>query len=162
MKKIGLIAAFDKNRLIGINNKLPWKIKDEMSFFKQKTTNNIIVMGSNTYFSLSKPLPNRLNFVLSSRSINNDLIYCFRDIFSCIDFCSNFTKDVFVIGGKKVYQSFLENNLIDYMYISVIKNSYKVDNPEEAVYFPCIDDELWQKERILNHDIFDVYYYKKK
>lgn len=64
--KIKLIVAFDKKYNIGKNNKLLWNIKEDLQLFKQFTENQIVVMGRNTYDSIGKPLPNRINIVLSN------------------------------------------------------------------------------------------------
>jgi len=160
IKDIGLIVACDEKRLIGVDNNLPWKIKEEMKFFKEKTINNIVIMGSKTYNSLNKPLENRLNFVITSKKIDNNKVFCFNDIFVCLDFCKKYDKKIFVIGGESIYRFFLENNLVNYMYISVIKSVFSCQgNP---VYFPEIKEEFWDKDLFLRHELFDVYYYKKK
>ena len=68
---ITLIAGIDRNSLIGNNGKLPWKIQEDMNFFKTVTTNNIVVMGRKTYISIGSPLKNRVNVILSSSIVEN-------------------------------------------------------------------------------------------
>ena len=63
--KIKLITAYDKNKLIGVDNKLPWDLPEDLKHFKKSTLNKTIIMGKNTYLSLKKPLPNRVNIVIS-------------------------------------------------------------------------------------------------
>ena len=68
---INIIVAVDKNLGIGKNNKLLAHIKSDLEYFKRTTNGHIIVMGYNTYLSLpKKPLPNRLNIVLTKKDIN--------------------------------------------------------------------------------------------
>ena len=65
---MNLILACDSNYGIGIQNKLPWSIKDDLKHFKKITSssnNNVVIMGKNTYLSFKKPLPNRINIVVS-------------------------------------------------------------------------------------------------
>lgn len=65
--KIAIIAAVSKNNVIGINGVLPWKIREELSYFREKTLNKPIIMGSNTFRSINfNPLPGRYNIVLTS------------------------------------------------------------------------------------------------
>lgn len=65
--KIAIIAAVSKNNVIGINGILPWKIREELSYFREKTLNKPIIMGSNTFRSINfNPLPGRYNIVLTS------------------------------------------------------------------------------------------------
>lgn len=160
--KIGLIVAHDKNRLIGVDNKLPWKIKEEINFFKEVTTDNIIIMGSKTYCSLGRPLPNRINIVLTSSKIEQNNLYSFNNVEDCLNFCKklNLNKEILVIGGESIYNYFLLNNLIDYMYVSLIDATY--EQKGKCSYFPEIQDILWDKKLILKKDLFEVYYYKKK
>ncbi|MDE7112493.1 MAG: dihydrofolate reductase, partial [Malacoplasma sp.] len=61
----------DLQRGIGKNNTIPWKIKEEMNFFKNTTINKTVVMGKNTFLSIKKPLVNRKNIVISSTLKNN-------------------------------------------------------------------------------------------
>jgi len=67
--KIYLIAGMATNRVIGNKNTLPWHYSEDLKHFKNLTTGHTIVMGSNTYFSIGKPLPNRRNIVLTRAAI---------------------------------------------------------------------------------------------
>ena len=66
--KIILIAAMAKNRVIGLDNQMPWHLPADLQHFKRRTTNATVVMGRNTYESIGKPLPNRENWVVSRTS----------------------------------------------------------------------------------------------
>ena len=63
---IGLIVAYDKNRVIGNKGRIPWRIKGEQLRFKNLTTGNVVVMGRRSYEEIGRPLPNRLTIVVSS------------------------------------------------------------------------------------------------
>jgi len=65
MKHFKAIAAMSLNRVIGAGNKIPWHLPEDFKWFKQLTTGNVVVMGRKTFESLGKPLPNRVNIVLS-------------------------------------------------------------------------------------------------
>lgn len=65
MKYFKAIAAMSLNRVIGQGNKIPWHLPEDFKWFKQMTTGNVVIMGRKTFESLGKPLPNRINIVLS-------------------------------------------------------------------------------------------------
>ena len=105
---IGIVAV-DRNGAIGKGGKLPWHYSADMKFFKQTTIGNACVMGYNTWLTLKKPLPNRLNIVLSRKAEipPQESLVVMRDIDSVLAMGKVLTTDLFVIGGAKVYESFL-------------------------------------------------------
>ena len=105
---IGIVAV-DRNGAIGKGGKLPWHYSADMKFFKETTTGNACVMGYKTWQTLKKPLPNRLNIVLSRRSeiAPQDSVVLLRDVEPVLEKEKTLTCDLFVIGGAQVYQSFL-------------------------------------------------------
>lgn len=155
---INLIVAADPDMNIGKNNGLPWKIKEDLKLFKELTTNNIVIMGRNTYESIGKPLPNRINIVITSKKINDNL-YTFQSVEEAIKYCKkiDLNKKIFIIGGKKIYQYCLENNIVDQIFISKIKKRYEGD-----VKFPEFKEFEWQKEFKKEYEEFDLWIYKKK
>ncbi len=107
---IGIVAV-DRNGAIGKDGKLPWHYSADMKFFKETTTGNACVMGYNTWLTLKKPLPNRLNIVLSRKAdiAQQDSVVVCRDVESVLSMAKDLEGDLFVIGGEQVYQSFLTN-----------------------------------------------------
>jgi dihydrofolate reductase len=105
---IGIVAV-DQNGAIGKDGKLPWHYSADMKFFKETTTGNAVVMGSKTWLTLKKPLPNRLNIVLSRQAEidPHDYIVVLRDVDSILSTAKNLGSDLYVIGGEQVYRSFL-------------------------------------------------------
>jgi dihydrofolate reductase len=105
---IGIVAV-DKNGAIGKGGKLPWHYSADMKFFKETTTGNAVVMGHNTWRSLKKPLPNRLNIVLSRQSDiePQESLLVLRSVESVLSTAKVLETDLYVIGGEQVYQSFL-------------------------------------------------------
>lgn len=63
---IALIAALSKNRVIGKEGRIPWKIKGEQKRFKELTTGNVVIMGRRSYEEIGRPLPGRITIVVSS------------------------------------------------------------------------------------------------
>ena len=105
---IGIVAV-DKNGAIGKGGKLPWHYSADMRFFKETTTGNACVMGYKTWLTLKKPLPNRLNIVLSRQSEIDpqDSVLVLRDVESVLSLAKDLKGDLFVIGGEQVYRTFL-------------------------------------------------------
>ena len=105
---IGIVAV-DRHGAIGKGGKLPWHYSADMKFFKATTTGNACVMGYKTWLTLKRPLPNRLNIVLSRQSkiAPQDSLLVLRDVESVLSLAGDLKGDLFVIGGEQVYQSFL-------------------------------------------------------
>src|SRR4029453_2759296 len=100
---IGIVAV-DRNGAIGKGGKLPWHYSADMKFFKETTTGNAVVMGHKTWLTLTKPLPNRLNIVLSRKSEiePEESVLVLRDIKSVLATAESLKTDLFVIGGEQV------------------------------------------------------------
>lgn len=105
---IGIVAV-DRNLAIGKGGQLPWHYSADMKFFKQTTTGNAVVMGRRTWFTLKGPLKDRVNIVLSRDASfqSNDAIKVMGDVDAVLDYARNQDSHLFVIGGAKVYHSFL-------------------------------------------------------
>jgi dihydrofolate reductase len=105
---IGIVAV-DRNGAIGKDGKLPWHYSADLKFFKATTTGHAVVMGHNTWRSLKKPLPNRVNIVLS-RTAEIDAqesVVVLDNVESVLAVANHLKGDLFVIGGAQVYKSFL-------------------------------------------------------
>jgi dihydrofolate reductase len=142
-KLVSLIFACTLEGGIGYNNKIPWDIKDDLNKFKEvtmqttdKIKKNAVIMGSNTYNSLPvKKLKDRINIVITRWKDNNDIytsndIYKFTNINKALEYCNNSNEidNIFIIGGSYLYNYFLENNnLVDKIYLSIIKEHYDCD-----------------------------------
>ena len=98
---VKLIVAIDLQGNIGRNNDLLFHMKEDMKFFREKTTNNIVVMGYNTWLSLNeKKLPNRENIVLTDEIMPN--VITSNDIFKVINSYKDDDRDIYIIGGAYV------------------------------------------------------------
>lgn len=104
MVKITAIAAIDDKRGIATSNGIPWDIFQDRRYFKRKTLNSTVVMGSNTYRSIGRPLPNRINIVLT-RSLKN-FEGC-RVAHSVDESLKLAGSEIMVIGGQEIYTQFL-------------------------------------------------------
>ena len=105
---IGIVAV-DRNGAIGKGGTLPWHYSADMKFFKETTTGNACVMGHKTWLTLKKPLPNRLNIVLSRKGEiePQESVLVLRDVDSVLSMAKDLKCDLFVIGGEQVYRSLL-------------------------------------------------------
>ena len=133
-----LISAIGQNNEIGLNNKLLWKQKSDMKRFKELTTNNIVVMGLNTFKSLdSKPLKDRINVVLSNEKIDAPNVLVYDNFNELLKFCEyHKDKKVFIIGGQAIYNLFIR--YADLMYITRVEAKFEADT-----FFPKIDTTIW-------------------
>jgi dihydrofolate reductase len=134
-----IIAAMDAQRGIGKNNKLPWKLAEDMAFFKRTTTGHTVIMGRKTFDSIGRPLPNRRNIVVTRNpewshagvevvtSMGAAAAIVAPDVPYCFDF---------VIGGAELYAAALP--LATSMYITEIAATYECDT-----FFPEINKDEW-------------------
>lgn len=108
MAIIGIVAV-DRNGAIGKGGRLPWHYSADLKFFKQTTTGHTVVMGHRTWLTLQKPLPNRINIVLSRNSgiEPQPSLVVMRDIESVLALERNPASHVFIIGGATIYEAFL-------------------------------------------------------
>jgi len=102
------IVAIAKNFAIGKGGKLPWHYPADLKFFKQTTTGHAVVMGFHTWASIGKPLPNRLNIVLSRSAIieSQPNVLLLRSKTETLALTNYLNVDLFVIGGAKTYENF--------------------------------------------------------
>ncbi|AXK51278.1 dihydrofolate reductase [Spiroplasma alleghenense] len=156
---IKLVWAQTQEGIIGQENKLPWKIPEEMNFFKQYTTGKTIVMGRKTFEAIgSKPLPNRENIVLSKNGnlvINNENVKIINDIDYLIKRYQNQPNELIVIGGSQIYQMFLP--YADKLIVSVIKQNYPGDT-----IFPRVNWDDFEIYSEIDKDEFVIKKYERK
>lgn len=145
-----IIVAYDEKRGIGYKNQLPWNpIKEDFIHFKNTTINQNIIMGRKTWESLPKrPLSNRTNIVITSSKIENVIT------FNSLEDALNQFKNSFIIGGGKIYEYAIKNNLIDIIIASEIKGIYNSD-----VFFPFVD---WNRTVIKEFENFKIVEYRKQ
>ncbi|HCR3795342.1 TPA: type 3 dihydrofolate reductase, partial [Proteus mirabilis] len=103
---ISLIAALAADRIIGMEKAMPWTLPGDLAWFKKNTLNKPVIMGRVTYESIGRPLPNRLNIVLSSQPGNDDNVVWVKSVEEALQVAEN-NDEIMVIGGGKVYEQFL-------------------------------------------------------
>lgn len=152
--ELKMIAAVGKNNELGKNNDLIWPIKEDLKFFKNVTTGHTVIMGSNTFYSLPKVLPNRTNIVLSRKNlVLPEGVILYHNIDEFLNDYEDKDEIVFVIGGGTIYRLFIDK--ADEIYLTEIDKECR----EATVYFPEFDKELYDKE-ILSENIEEDINYK--
>ena len=124
---LSIIVAYDQHRGIGIKNKLPWHLRDDLKRFKQITSGHYIVMGRKTFESIGYPLSKRNNIILT-RQIDYQQKKCMimnsaKKIISLANKIPK--KSIFIIGGAEVYRFFLQ--YADRLYITNVKTKIHAD-----------------------------------
>lgn len=141
---LALIVAVSENNVIGIKNKIPWKITEDMIRFKELTINHPVIMGRKTYESIPnkfKPLPQRKNIILSRSLENQEGIYIANNIDEALNLTDK--KDSYVIGGARVYKAFLP--LANRIELTRVYEKYNGD-----VFFPEINWDEWKLVNRIN------------
>ncbi len=152
---INLIAAVCNGNGIGYENQIPWKITEDLQYFKSLTTDCPVIMGRLTQDSLQKPLSNRTNIVISSDKSNvKEGFYHAKDIVDAINIaklCN--TPNIWVIGGQAIYEAAI--NYADKLYITEIDQDLKCDK-----FFPdfSINDFKLHSSNIKDGYSFNVYH----
>jgi len=102
------IVAVDRNGAIGKGGALPWHYPADLRFFKEQTTGNACVMGYKTWLTLKRPLPGRLNVVLTSRAEveSRESVVWLRDKQSALSLREYLNCELFVIGGAQIFRAF--------------------------------------------------------
>jgi len=141
--KIALIAALAQNRVVGIDNQLPWHLPEDLKYFKRITTGKAIIMGRKTYESIGRPLPNRTNIVISRDSqYQAEGIKVVSSLEAAIELAEsvsliNGVDEVMVIGGAQIYAMALPK--ADRLYLTHVHADVEGD-----AYFPDVDMSQWQ------------------
>ena len=142
---ISHVVALSNNNVIGVDNNLPWNLKTDLNHFKNYTTNKIIVMGRKTFESIGRPLPNRLNFVVSRTIDEIENAFVFKSTKEAIDAAKKKCLDdgnyneIVIIGGGYLFKDTLE-----------ITNKLVLTNVDcdinGDVYYPDIDFKFWKEK----------------
>lgn len=163
--EIEAILAYDLNKGIGKDGKLPWKCKKDMDFFKKQTTGHFVIMGSKTFESLGKPLVNRVNVVLTKdpkkyidkyKEMKNVIFTSRIHFYEYIkDNLSEFQKvfefllpkcKIYIIGGNEIFNLYMP--ICKSIWITTIKGEYNCDT------FFTYNINIYKK--IIIHDDEDI------
>lgn len=135
---IQLVVAYSRNRVIGRDNMLPWKLPSDLAHFKRVTLGNPIIMGRNTWTSLGRPLPGRPNLVVSR---NAQLSAAGASVYASLDAALAACRDadrVCIIGGEQLFRHAMD--VADEIIATEIHADIEGDT-----FFPVLDDAQWQE-----------------
>lgn len=150
---IALIAAASENNVIGKNNTLPWRLPDDLQFFKDKTNGHPLIMGRKTFESLPGLLPNRRHIVVTrdphysaegaevASSLDEAIMFAHKD---------NDAEQIFIIGGGEIYRQAMDTANVIYL----TRVHAEVDGD---VYFPEIDSAVWEEVESREHPADDAH-----
>ncbi len=142
--RISIIAAMARNRVIGVNNGLPWRLPEDLRHFKALTMGHHIVMGRRTYESIGRPLPGRTTVILTrdpdfraegcltATSVETAIVACGDD------------PEVFFVGGGEIYRQVLP--LARRLYLTEIQADFHGD-----AHFPDYDPGEWREVARTRH-----------
>lgn len=151
--KIISIAAVAENNGIGKNNRLLWRLPEDMRFFKETTLGHPVVTGRKNYESIPekfRPLPGRKNIVITrQKNYHAPGAQVFGSLNEALDAFDDEEK-VYIIGGGEIYRCAHENNLLDELLITKVKA-----HPEADTFYPEIDESEWKEELIFSQSIND-------
>ena len=150
---IKIIAALSTNGVIGDKGKIPWFIRGELKRFKDITMGHNVVMGRKTFESIGRVLEGRRNIIISNnKSFHADGAIVENSLDLAISQCDK-GKDIFIIGGSKIYEMALK--YCDYLYLTVIHKSFSGDT-----FFPEYDARKWTLiSETRNYDIENKFSY---
>lgn len=135
---IALIVAYAKNKVIGDKGRIPWKIKGEQRRFRELTTGNVVIMGRRSYEEIGKPLPNRMNIIVSStKEFSGENLVTVKSLDEAIRAAGD--RDVYISGGARLYEEALP--IVEKMYVTEIEAEIEGDT-----YFPDFDESEFVKE----------------
>ncbi len=142
---LSLIAAYAENRVIGIDNSMPWHLPGDFKYFKATTLGKPIIMGRKTWDSLGRPLPGRLNIVVSRQA---GLELAGAEVFPSLETAlvraeqwarGQGVEELMLIGGAQLYGQALEKGLVSRMYLTRVEMA-----PEGDAWFPEFDRAQWK------------------
>jgi len=156
VKELDLIVAVANRNVIGVKNSLPWHYSADLQKFKEVTTGSTVIMGSRTYESIGKPLPNRENFVLNPvrEEWTDERVRYFASLPEAVRAVK--TEKAFIIGGASVYRKVIEDNLILRLYMTRIHRDFEGD-----AFFPEIPARFREtsRERLQEHPLLEFITY---
>lgn len=152
---ISIIAAIGENRELGKNNKLLWHIPEDFKRFKEITSNHPVIMGRKTYESIGKPLPNRVNIIVTrDKNFHAENCFAVYSLEAAIDLAkTKDEKEIFIIGGGQIYNQAI--NIADKLYLTIVKEKFGADT-----FFPDYSgfkEVVFHKEGRYNNYRYDFY-----
>jgi len=141
---ISLIAALATDRVIGMENAMPWHLPGDLAWFKRNTLNKPVIMGRKTFESIGRPLPGRLNIVISSKPGEHEGVTWVTSVDAALAAAGG-VEEVMVMGGGRVYEQFLPK--ANRLYLTQIDAEVEGDT-----HFPEYEPDDWESTFSEFHD----------
>lgn len=141
---ISLIAALATDRVIGMENAMPWHLPGDLAWFKRNTLNKPVIMGRKTFESIGRPLPGRLNIVISSKPGEHEGVTWVTSVDAALA-AADGVEEVMVMGGGRVYEQFLPK--ANRLYLTHIDAEVEGDT-----HFPDYEPDDWESTFSEFHD----------
>lgn len=141
---ISLIAALATDRVIGMENAMPWHLPGDLAWFKRNTLNKPVIMGRKTFESIGRPLPGRLNIVISSKPGEHEGVTWVTSVDAALAAAAS-VEEVMVMGGGRVYEQFLPK--ANRLYLTHIDAEVEGDT-----HFPDYEPDDWESTFSEFHD----------
>ena len=141
-----LIVAVSENDVIGKDNDLIWRLKNDLKRFKALTSGHCIIMGRKTFESFPKPLPNRTHIVITRQKDYKvpEGVIVVNSLEAAIEQAKN-DSNPFVIGGGEIYKQAL--GLVDTIEFTRVHHSFEGDT-----FFPIINEDIWKKHHTIYNE----------
>ncbi len=146
--RLSILVAMAKNRVIGRNNTLPWHLPADLKHFKSLTMGHPMIMGRKTYESIGKPLPGRINIIVTKQSNfqapGTAIVNSIEEALERSKASSITNRECFIIGGAELYQQTLK--LCHRLYITEIQSDFEGDT-----FFPEFNPDDWRESARERH-----------
>lgn len=142
--RIALVVAMADNNVIGIKNALPWRISEDLKYFKRLTVGKKIIMGRKTFDSIGRPLPDRCNIIVTRnkdwQQKDVEVVHTVKDGLQRAVNLSlrDGNTEVMVVGGEQIYREAI--NSASRLYVTRVKTEVEGD-----AFFPAIDESQWRE-----------------
>lgn len=143
MTRVAFVVAVAKNGVIGVRGRMPWRISDDLKWFKEVTIGKPIIMGRKTFESIGKPLPGRRNIVVTrSDAFSHPGVVRAKDVSEALRLAEGFAQEdgadeICVIGGGEIYAQAFDS--ADRIYLTRVNAA-----PAGDACFPPFDESAWR------------------
>ncbi|WP_240724749.1 dihydrofolate reductase [Onishia niordana] len=146
---VAMIAAMSRNRVIGVDNQLPWYLPEDLKFFKVMTQGKPLVMGRKTFESIGRPLPGRRNIVVTrDPDFEHPGVSVCHDLVSALDLADqqaiiDGVEEIMVMGGAQIYAQALP--YASRLYLTEVDITLEGD-----AFFPELEKASWRQEQVVD------------
>ena len=140
--EVSIVVAIARDNVIGKDNTLPWRIPEDLRRFRQITTGGALIMGRRTHDSIGKPLPQRLNIVVTRAQTNINGCQSASSPEAALNIARDSGKKIFIIGGEQIYRQLLPQTTA--IYLTDLR-ALKVEGGDAT--FPAINENEWRELR---------------